>query len=706
MNRVNNTRFLSQDELAKQLKELKLSEKNFEVGGIPLLTKNGSVYVDGSDSHTIVYGATGSKKTRMFVIPSVEIFGRAGESFIVTDPKGEIFGKTAGDMEALGYEVQCLNLRNLDCGLTWNPLAIPYDYYVRGRRERALEMISEFAASLFEDMNQKDAFWKNHAKDVIIGFVLLMFELENRDSCHVRNLLQLWNEYTNNRRGFLDKVKGSCEDELLITKLNPLDSNADATIGSIEAMVTMGLNKLVINEKLLDMLSFSGYDMQHLVKNKTAMYLILPDENKYYHFIASLFISQTYEVLVKHAQEDPDNRLARRMNYLIDEFANIPKIENMDSMITAARSRNIRFHLIVQSMRQLSEKYGEGAEIICGNCNNWVFLYSKEFQLLQEISRLCGTVIYDNNMSVPLISEFELQHLNKEEGEALVLSGRNFPCITNLADVDEYSFEYRKSEKFKDLRKESAPAVVAKKFRQYRGRKKQDESLFNISNITNTIIRLRGLQNEKYELLYGYVYGVRRGMIIASGPASFYEYEKGIAQARLADQFFGMMEEYTDAEWFFINLDQVYDLREKYLDEVREGMDYFFAERLQGKSQDWCLEKVVKQVTAKKRKKKGHNRYQIIYDFYYNYSNEYEPIEEHRVLAEVELEDKAIDLLFLHHFTLALANKEMGSFREEFESWITSGKFESSDHLMTYQCRVCRGWGSGNYCRVKIVQLQ
>ena len=187
-------------------------------------------------------------------------------------------------------------------------------------------------------------------------------------------------------------------------------------------------------------LSRNSINLEKIAEEKSAVYLVVPDENKTYHFVVSLFLEQLYEVLIKKAQVSENNTLKTRMNFLIDEFANIPKLENMDSMITASRSRNIRFHLIIQSMKQLRHKYNEYAEVICSNCNNWIYLYSKEFELLQEISRLCGEVIYDNGIRVPLFSEFDLQHLNKDKGEALVLAGRNYPCIANLKDIDEYPF--------------------------------------------------------------------------------------------------------------------------------------------------------------------------------------------------------------------------------------------------------------------------
>ena len=143
--------------------------------------------------------------------------------------------------------------------------------------------------------------------------------------------------------------------------------------GSIEAFISMGLNKLCINEEFIDFLSQKGLDLQALADKKNTIYLVIPDENKSYHFVASLFLEQLYEVLIEKAQSEAELKLPIRMNFLIDEFANIPKIGNMDVMITAARSRNIRFHLIVQGMKQLEQKYPDGvADTIIGNCNNWV----------------------------------------------------------------------------------------------------------------------------------------------------------------------------------------------------------------------------------------------------------------------------------------------------------------------------------------------
>ena len=126
------------------------------------------------------------------------------------------------------------------------------------------------------------------------------------------------------------------------------------------------------------------------------------------------------------------------MNFVLDEFCNIPKIPDMPSMISAARSRNMRFYLVAQSIHQLRGRYGEDADTIKGNSDNWVFLTSKELALLNEISELCGSIYTSDNRHRRLISISELQRFDKEKGEALIMHSRQYPIITEIADIDMY----------------------------------------------------------------------------------------------------------------------------------------------------------------------------------------------------------------------------------------------------------------------------
>ncbi len=441
MNRLNRTRFIQQEELAQSLVEIDLRAKSVQAAGMPMVVKNQKAYVDNSDSHSIVFGATGSKKTRLLAMPTVEILGQAGESFVVTDPKGEIYEKTAAHMEERGYNVYCLNLRNLHGASTWNPLRLPCQLYRDGKKAKAMELLGGVLDAMIVDDGEMGGYWTSTSRDVVMGFILMMFERAEDETCNLKSLLGYWEDYVDNRKEILKKIRELYKGTSVSRKLSSLFNNSDKTTGSVESIVSMGLNKLANNEDLVDFLSQEGLPIEELCEGKTAIYLVVPDENRFYHFVVSVFLEQLYEVLIQTAQKNERGALPRRMNFVIDEFANIPTIANMDSMITAARSRNIRFYLFVQGMQQLEAKYRDKAKVICGNCNNWIYLYSKEFELLEELSRICGEVLYENNIRQPLISTFDLQHLNKETGEALVLSGRNCPCIVNLQDIDDYPYE-------------------------------------------------------------------------------------------------------------------------------------------------------------------------------------------------------------------------------------------------------------------------
>ncbi len=165
------------------------------------------------------------------------------------------------------------------------------------------------------------------------------------------------------------------------------------------------------------------------------------DEKSTYHPLVSAFIKQCYEVLISSAHKNDSGRLKIRTNFVLDEFANLPPITDMSNMATAARSRNIRLNLIIQSAEQLSAQYGkETAEVIKGNCSNWFYLTSKELSLLRDLSELCGKteriVGLKGIQEEPLVSVSQLQRYKL--GEVLIRKDRSHPYKTNLPDISEY----------------------------------------------------------------------------------------------------------------------------------------------------------------------------------------------------------------------------------------------------------------------------
>lgn len=420
-------------------------------------------------------------------------------------------------------------------------MELPYDYYNHGEKSKAVEMVSEFAKLLVGEC-EKDPFWPNTATDVITGLILILLESADRSECHLKSVLELWEQYLNHKRAWISVVEEKYGSSMIKRKLSSLNNDSERIVGSIEAFVDMALNKIIANEEFVGFLSQEGMELDMVTQEKTAIYLIIPDENKFYHFIASVFMEQLYEVLIKEAQKQSINKLKIRMNYIIDEFSNIPKTQNMDSMIIAGRSRNIRFNLIIQSKMQLEEKYGEMASVICDNCNNWIYLYSKDYGLLNEISKLCGEVIYDNHISMPLISEFDLQHLKKEEGEALVLAGRNYPCIVNLLDIGEY------------------PSVTCEKadYILYKKKKWKPINVFNLKKDSPkniyTCVEKKRTKREKIIEDIGeddiWLVGTCNGMILLEELTTREETNSGLAMLKMCLNEFPKLSEALELKWY------------------------------------------------------------------------------------------------------------------------------------------------------------
>ena len=409
-------------------------------GGIPLLydKSESTVYVDATDSHSLIIGATGSKKTRLVVLPLIHILCYAEESMIVSDPKAEIYNRTAAKLKENGYNVMVLNFRDPSMGEGWNPLAIPYELYKAGERDRAYEFINDIAANLMcSELNHQDVFWEYSASDLLFGLILLAFQRNEKNYVSFEDVLNLRAKLFLNGNPNMDIWDEAKKDILIHHSLIGTIEAPDRTRTSILSTFDQKMRIFAFQENLTDMLKQNTISVDKLGIEKSAVFLIMPDEKTTYHRLISLFVKQCYERLIYLAQNSKLATFKTRINYILDEFSTLPTISDFPAMITAARSRNIRFFLFIQSQKQLEHRYKVEAETIESNCNNWVFLTSRELSLLQSISALAGQTAEGK----PLISVFALQHLDKEKGEALVFSGRQFPFITELADINEFDHD-------------------------------------------------------------------------------------------------------------------------------------------------------------------------------------------------------------------------------------------------------------------------
>lgn len=421
------------------------------LGGVPLSWKvdQGYVYTEHADNHTLIIGPTASKKSRLVTMPTVRMLGIAKESMIISDPKSEIYNRTAGFLKANGYHILVLNLRDPKYGASWNPLAVPYELYCQGDIDRAYEFINDIATNLTAmGRSEKEPFWDNSAGTLFSGLTVLLFKYckefsQSENVVHIGSVLKLRNVLCagNKHEIMRNPLWQYAKSDLHISSalIGTLET-ADDTRAGILSTFDQKMRIFSTQPNLINMLSVNEIVYDELDKNPTALFLLMPDEKTTYHGLISLFIKQSYEYLIYKAQERNENHDARlniRLNYVLDEFSSLPTVGDFPAMITAARSRNIRFNIVIQSKHQLVLKYGEDTDTILSNCTNWIFLTSRELKFLEEISALCGQK-QNQNIMKPVLSIAELQRFDKNRGEVLILSGRFKPYLTRLPDIEIY----------------------------------------------------------------------------------------------------------------------------------------------------------------------------------------------------------------------------------------------------------------------------
>ncbi len=441
----------SKEKLFKYYPSFLVKEKTFSdtrpgkhKGGVPLAydSDRQRIAIDTSDTHTLIWGSTGSLKTRCVIEPTVKILGKAGESMIINDPKAEIYNRCAAELQEEGYRIIVVNIREPQYGNAWNPLAIPYRFFEEGNLDLASEFANDVANNLIlEGISTKEPFWDLSAGDCLFGLILLLFRYckdhgYGEEQVNMSNVMELRRQLfmTGTRAQYSQLWRYAMEDELIASGLSGTIYAPDRTMSSILSTFDQKMRIFSIRPTLLDMLANNDFDIGFIGKEKCAVFLIIPDEKSTYNSLVSLFVKQAYEYLIYTASQDTDLKLENRVNFVLDEFSSLPPIASMSSIISAARSRDIRFILAVQGMHQLTQRYGGEAETIKSNCGNWIYLTSRELGLLQEISDLCGR----QRNHQPNLSVYDLQHFSKNRCEALVLCGRMKPAKVNLLDIDRF----------------------------------------------------------------------------------------------------------------------------------------------------------------------------------------------------------------------------------------------------------------------------
>ncbi len=472
---------------ASKVVKVPISSPDSTAAGTVLINNGKDMWVDNGENHTLVIGATGSGKTTSVVDPLVYSLAKAKESMIITDPKGEIYKNHSNLLRARGYNIIVLNFREPQKGNCWNPLTLPYQLYKLGNTDKATELVDDVALNIIQDKKAQDPFWEKSASDYFAGVTLGLFEDAKEEEINLNSISYVTTvgeekcppsnyikEYFN--------LKGESSTPYVFAS-NTINSPTE-TKGGILSVFRQKIRLFASREQLSEMLSRSDFNMRDIGKKPTAVFMVIHDEKTTYHALATIFIKQCYETLIDVAQES-GGELPVRTNFILDEFANMPPLKDVTTMVTAARSRAIRFTFIIQNFAQLNDVYGkEDAETIRSNCGNLIYLLTTELAALEEISKLCGekkSKDKDKTASTPLVTVSDLQKMKMNE--AIIMRSRLNPFKTKLKP--SYEIDWGNSYSKADFVDRAKGKIGLFDLKDFVNKRKKDKVMNNLNRTPN-----------------------------------------------------------------------------------------------------------------------------------------------------------------------------------------------------------------------------
>lgn len=418
--------------------------------------KNTTAIVDTGDVHTMMIGAAGVGKTAFFLYPNIEFCCASGMSFINSDTKGDVarnYGEIA--KKYYGYNVSVLDLRNPTRSDENNILHLVNKYmdiYLSDKTQLSAkakaEKYAKITAKTIINIGGGDsasygqnAYFYDSAEGLLSSIILLLAEFGEKNERHIVSVFKLIQDLIAKPTPKNAKDKPQMYFTKLMEKL-PSDHKAKWLAGaalntadqSMLSVMSTALSRLnsFLDSELEQMLCFgTAIDAEKFCSEKSAIFIILPEEDQSKYFMVSLLVQQLYREILVIADENGGTLKNRTMFYL-DEMGTFPKIEGAEAMFSAGRSRKISIVAIIQSFAQLEQKYGkEGMEIITDNTQLTIFGgFAPNSQSAEVLSKALGEqTVQSGSVSC-----------GKEKSQSLQMIGRPLMTVDELKSMPKGQF--------------------------------------------------------------------------------------------------------------------------------------------------------------------------------------------------------------------------------------------------------------------------
>ncbi len=440
--------------------------------------------IDEGDVHTLMVGAAGVGKTAFFLYPNIELSLASGMSFLNTDCKGDVvrnYGTIA--KKYYGYNVSVIDLRNPTRSDENNMLHLVNKYMdiyksdktnlqAKAKAEKYAKITAKTIINIgggdYSSMGQ-NAFFYDASEGLLASLILLIAEFGEKNERHIVSVFKMIQDLLKPVEETKTEKKGQAKPKngfkILMEKL-PDEHKAKWLAGSalfaadqaMMSIISTALSRLnsFIDSELEQILCFgTAIDAEKFCNEKSAIFIVLPEEDISKYFMVSLIIQQLYREILVIADEN-GGKLKNRVMFFCDEFGSFPKIEGAEAMFSASRSRRISIVAIIQSFAQLDKNYGrEGQEIITDNTQLTIFGgFSPNSQSAEVLSKalgeqtvLSGSVSHgrDRSQSLqmigrPLMTPDELKSMPK--GQFIVMKTGTHPMISPLKLYFRWGIEF------------------------------------------------------------------------------------------------------------------------------------------------------------------------------------------------------------------------------------------------------------------------
>ena len=436
--------------------------------------------VDEGDVHTLMVGAAGIGKTAFFLYPNIELALASGMSFLSTDCKGDVFRNYSSIAKKYyGYNVSVLDLRNPTRSDENNILHLVNKYmdmYLSDKTNLSAkaEKYAKITAKTIISIGGGDAaayganaFFYDAAEGLLASLILLLAEFGEKNERHIVSVFKLIQDLlepekakkssktVQQKSGFKSLMERLPEEHKAKWLAGSALYSADQAMLSVMSTALSRLNSFIDSEMEQILCFGTALDAEKFCNEKSAIFIVLPEEDQSKYFMVSLIIQQLYREILVIADEN-GGKLDNRVMFYADEFGTFPKIEGAEAMFSASRSRRISIVAIIQSFAQLNKNYGkEGQEIITDNTQLTIFGgFAPNSQSAEVLSKalgeqtvLSGSVSHgkDKSQSLqmigrPLLTVDELKSMPK--GQFIVMKTGAHPMISPLKLYFKWGIEF------------------------------------------------------------------------------------------------------------------------------------------------------------------------------------------------------------------------------------------------------------------------